>query len=543
MLEGAREGGLYPIQFPNPPVVTPELCALANVVPNNPVELWHNRLGHINPRFMKEIFACVAGIPSILKTNWSKYHEMACVGCLEGKFRGLPVSRHPNSTSHAIVSTSSGGEIGKLFAMDLMFSSHPSLAREVCVLTIIEASSGYLWCVPLKSKEGHVVLEAIKTWIAQLAIVGIKPRNWTSIRTDNGTEFVNKDLSALLLSLGITHERSPPMHHVYIIERANQTLQRTARALLIHANLHVPFWANALSTACHILNCTPTKRDLSRSRSEALTGVKPDISYFRTWGCSCWAKTSEQSTIWEPHASRCIFLGYGHDVGAARSYRLWNVATKTIIMSDQVVFNETSILTGPLNRDFTACYEADDMTNLLSFDDICVEGVNEDVSDVELSIGKPAERAATLSTSNTLHASDVSPLIVKSKKKPKAKKHRDIGPPNPISSRLRGAIPLVATSFEQNLRLIEPDRGNSLNLQRSYNEVPTERTAVATSMRPIMDNHYANFVISNPEYLSVAHTMKAQQSYALTVKVKEFAHTVSEPSSLKRNGLGPLTLR
>jgi hypothetical protein len=141
----------------------------------------------------------------------------------------------------------------------------------------------------------------------------------------------------------------------------------------------------------------------------------------------------------------------------------------------------------------------------------------------------------------------------KSKKQPQTKKHRNIGPPNPISGRLRGAAPPEASSFEENLRLIEPDRDNALNLQRFYDDMPLDHTdavlvanaavvAEPTLSRrcnrsppnQILDYDYAEFIDSNPSYINLALTSVAQQAYALSLRVKELAHLVAEPKSLQK---------
>nr|GEU31726.1 retrovirus-related Pol polyprotein from transposon TNT 1-94 [Tanacetum cinerariifolium] len=77
-----------------------------------------------------------------------------------------------------------------------------------------------------------------------------------TIRCDNGIEFKNRDIIEFCGSKGIKREynnaRTPQQNRV--AERKNMTLVEAARTML--ANLFLPntFWAEAVSTACYVLN-------------------------------------------------------------------------------------------------------------------------------------------------------------------------------------------------------------------------------------------------------------------------------------------------
>ncbi|GJU06264.1 retrovirus-related pol polyprotein from transposon TNT 1-94 [Tanacetum coccineum] len=68
--------------------------------------------------------------------------------------------------------------------------------------------------------------------------------------TDNGTEFVNKDLTDYFESVGITHEktvlRTPQQNGV--VERQNRTLVKAARTMLIFSKAPFPGPAHNLLT-------------------------------------------------------------------------------------------------------------------------------------------------------------------------------------------------------------------------------------------------------------------------------------------------------
>ncbi|GJV89838.1 retrovirus-related pol polyprotein from transposon TNT 1-94 [Tanacetum coccineum] len=76
------------------------------------------------------------------------------------------------------------------------------------------------------------------------------------VRTDNGTEFINKNLTDYYESVGITHEktvlRTPQQNG--IVERRNRTLVEAARTMLIFSKAPLFLWAEAVATACYTQN-------------------------------------------------------------------------------------------------------------------------------------------------------------------------------------------------------------------------------------------------------------------------------------------------
>eukprot|EP00171_Calliarthron_tuberculosum_P003822 IDg3822t1 len=82
-----------------------------------------------------------------------------------------------------------------------------------------------------------------------------------SLRTDNGTEYVNNAFKNYLSSKGIEHQTSAPYtpEQNGLAERTNRTLIEKARCMLRHADLPTEYWAEAISAACYLKNMTPTR--------------------------------------------------------------------------------------------------------------------------------------------------------------------------------------------------------------------------------------------------------------------------------------------
>ena len=76
------------------------------------------------------------------------------------------------------------------------------------------------------------------------------------LRTDNGLEYLNKELSNVLFEFGIKDQRT----FVYTpeqngkAERENRTLVEAARSMLFAKNLTKNLWAEAINTAAYVLN-------------------------------------------------------------------------------------------------------------------------------------------------------------------------------------------------------------------------------------------------------------------------------------------------
>nr|GEV52919.1 putative ribonuclease H-like domain-containing protein [Tanacetum cinerariifolium] len=76
------------------------------------------------------------------------------------------------------------------------------------------------------------------------------------IRTDNGTEFVNHDLTKYYESVSIFHQKSvlrTPQQNG-IVERQNCTLVEAARIMLIFSKALMFLWAEAVATSCYTQN-------------------------------------------------------------------------------------------------------------------------------------------------------------------------------------------------------------------------------------------------------------------------------------------------
>ncbi|GJU30527.1 retrovirus-related pol polyprotein from transposon TNT 1-94 [Tanacetum coccineum] len=76
-------------------------------------------------------------------------------------------------------------------------------------------------------------------------------------------------------------KRAMPRTHITngVAERKNKTLIEAARTMLADSFLPNTFWAEAVSTACYILNRVLVTKPHNKTPYELLTGKTPIISY------------------------------------------------------------------------------------------------------------------------------------------------------------------------------------------------------------------------------------------------------------------------
>ncbi|GKC74190.1 putative ribonuclease H-like domain-containing protein [Tanacetum coccineum] len=166
--------------------------------------LWHRRLGHVNFKTMNKLVRgnLVRGLPSKLFEN-----DHTCVACQKGK-------------QHKACLTDDFSRFSSVF-----------------FLATKDETSGILkrFITEIENQLNHKV---------------------KAIRCDNETEFKNKEMNELCGVKGIKREfsvaRTPQQNGV--AERKNRTLIEAARTMLADSLLPITFWAEAVNTACYVLN-------------------------------------------------------------------------------------------------------------------------------------------------------------------------------------------------------------------------------------------------------------------------------------------------
>lgn len=112
-----------------------------------------------------------------------------------------------------------------------------------------------------------------------------------------------------------------------------------ARSLLKEGGLPNQFWAEAVATSVYLLNLSPTKAVPNQTPYEAWTRRRPTVSHLRVFGCIGYALIpSSLHQKLDSKSVKCILMGYSSE---SKAYKLYNPITCKVIVSRDVVFNES----------------------------------------------------------------------------------------------------------------------------------------------------------------------------------------------------------
>ncbi|MCR2847954.1 DDE-type integrase/transposase/recombinase [Weizmannia coagulans] len=112
---------------------------------------------------------------------------------------------------------------------------------------------------------------------------------------------------------GIEHQFSAPRtpQQNGVVERKNRTIQEMARTMLNENNVPTYFWAEAVNTACYILNRSLTRPVLNKTPYELCKGRIPNISHFKVFGSKCFIlNTKDNLDKFDAKSDIRVFLGY-----------------------------------------------------------------------------------------------------------------------------------------------------------------------------------------------------------------------------------------
>ncbi|KAI3776037.1 hypothetical protein L1987_45797 [Smallanthus sonchifolius] len=127
------------------------------------------------------------------------------------------------------------------------------------------------------------------------------------------------------LQKGIHHEFSAPYvpQQNGVAERKNRTLVETARTMLADSKLLVTFLAEAVNTACHVLNRVLIVKRHNMTCYELLNNRKPNLEYLLPFGNPCTLLNVRYvPTNFSAKAIEGIFLGYVANSTTKRCFQL-----------------------------------------------------------------------------------------------------------------------------------------------------------------------------------------------------------------------------
>jgi GAG-pre-integrase domain/Integrase core domain len=230
--------------------------------------LWHRRLGHMSFSALERIF------PDLFKK--CSRSELVCDAC--------EFAKHIRTTYPSFCSRS-------LNYFDIIHSDVWGPSR-------VASSSGFHWSVTF------IDCCSMVTWLFLMRSKSEVPdcfRNFHKmvetqygkrvkiLRSDNGTEYINKSMQDFLRSEGIIHQtmcvNTPEQNGV--AERKNRHILEVTRCLLFSMNVPRYLWGEATKTAVYLINRMPLRAVEFRTPLEILTGKNAFKVPPKTFGCVC----------------------------------------------------------------------------------------------------------------------------------------------------------------------------------------------------------------------------------------------------------------
>nr|GEY87129.1 hypothetical protein [Tanacetum cinerariifolium] len=323
LLTGSRGTDLYSITLQDTSSPNP-IFLMARAI-SSQAWLWHRRLSHLNFDTINLLSKndTVIGLPKLKFVN-----DHLCSSCELGKAKQKSIQTKitPNSKRWL-----------QLLHMDLCGPMRgESINGKKYVLVIIDDYSKYTWTHFLRSKD-----ETPKVLIDFLRLVqrGLHAQVRT-VRTDKGTEFLNKTLYAYCAAEGIDHQtsvaRTPEQNGV--VERWNRTLVEAARTMLSAAKVPLFFWVEAFATACFTQNHSLVIPRHEKTPYHIINNQKPSVKFFHIFGPICYiVRDGENLDKMKKTGDACIFVGYSTQ---SRAYRVFNKRTRVIVEIIHVNFDE-----------------------------------------------------------------------------------------------------------------------------------------------------------------------------------------------------------
>ncbi|CAG7637718.1 unnamed protein product [Allacma fusca] len=238
---------------------------------------------HINPRYVKETARkrAVKGLDS-----GDVRGDFQCEDCTMGKQARKPFQR--------VTTVDNCKPAEKLYADLVGEMPVPSLGGANCYLLIKDHATVFRFAYFLNTKNET-------TAYVKDCVVYLENETETTVKkfmTDNGTEFVNKNLKPFFRENGILHETSasycPESNGK--IERENRTIKDCARTILIEADLQQFIWAEAVLTTVYVHNRVLDKLSPDITAYEAIFKKKPSVGHLRVFGCTAYAHIPDPKT-------------------------------------------------------------------------------------------------------------------------------------------------------------------------------------------------------------------------------------------------------
>ena len=89
------------------------------------------------------------------------------------------------------------------------------------------------------------------------------------------------------------------------------------------------FWAEAVGTACYLVNRSPSSTLGDKTPQEVWTSKKPSLTHLKVFGYDAYVHVpKENMSNLDKKDEKCIFNGYKYGL---KGYKLWNLETEKVV--------------------------------------------------------------------------------------------------------------------------------------------------------------------------------------------------------------------
>ena len=311
-----EENGLFylKITFQRSSASHPTTCNTSKATIKGDINLWHQRLGHLNKDDVKRTIGCEDNLKELCET------------CALGKQTSKPVPKETQNKAQKLLELVYSDILGPFEVLSLNGSRY--------AITFVDEYSKYS-VVKFMSKKSQA-LEKFKEYVAESG----SPRR---LRTDNGAEYTSRKFTDYCRDSKIKQEYTVPEtpQQNGVAERFNRTLVEMGRSLLIQAKLPKRYWVRALSTAAHIRNLTVTANGQGKSPFELFTGKPPRRNHLQVFSYTAYVmKRKINLRKLDSRSVKAKFIGYDD---RSTAYILQEFDSKKVIKARNVIFRESEI--------------------------------------------------------------------------------------------------------------------------------------------------------------------------------------------------------
>ena len=236
------------------------------------LETAHRIFGHCNNAKLLSMYN-----NGQLNFELTNKNDFECKICLENKLTRNDIPKQ----------SSIRNSVNVLLHTDLWVSPITSIEGYKYLLVIVEDRTKYVMTFPLKTK--NEVVDKLKA-VHKMMDVQLN-KKIAVIRSDNGGEYVNKDMLNFCLAYGIHHERTLPYSSFQngVAERSIRTIIEMTRTLLAEADFKENLWPLATSHATMLRNLI-VQKDQSTIPYILFWNKAPDYSRLFRFGATVYCR-------------------------------------------------------------------------------------------------------------------------------------------------------------------------------------------------------------------------------------------------------------